>query len=618
MGQQPSFRRVVGAVLIAAACLATTSAPAADPSSAPATASAPAPELHELYPLEPPDTKSPRATLRSFVENMNRAHRLLMEATEESRSAPGFSTPASAREKADHAEEFFDRAARCLNLSRVPSALKTEVAYEGALQLKEILDRTDMPDLTAAPDLAALEQRLRDKLPEIVSWRIPHTGLTIEKVQSGPRQGEYLFSAATIEHLPEAYEAVRALPYRADVYTTPGFHDFYISTPGRLLPPKWSFSLPAWSNRLIAGQTVWQWIALVLLSVLLVLYVLLAHRILLRRLSDRSPQSRFWRRCLFCLAILLAMHVLNGLLADHVNLTGRLLLSLGTGFSAVAWLAGAGAVLCFTMAWAEWIISSPKIDPEGIRASYIRAVFGVVGFVAAASVFIYGLSHIGVALLPLLTGVGIGGLAVALAARPMLENIIGSFMIFADQPYQVGERIRVMEHEGTVEAIGLRSTRVRMRSGNVMSFPNEKMASMEIENISRRRSIRRTFHVTITYDTPPEKIRRAKQILEEVLDVPATKEEQDEETHRNVAIRDPDFLPHVYFSDLNADSLGIYVTYWYHPPDFWLYMRHADWVNTQIIERFNAEGIDFAFPTQTLYLAGDAKRPVEVRRPGET
>ena len=73
-----------------------------------------------------------------------------------------------------------------------------------------------------------------------------------------------------------------------------------------------------------------------------------------------------------------------------------------------------------------------------------------------------------------------------------------------------------------------------------------------------------------------------------------------------------DWAPRVYFNEFNADSLNILVLYWYHPPVYWEYLEHAHWINLQIIERFNAEGIDFAFPTQTLHMAGDEKRPFDI------
>lgn len=182
-----------------------------------------------------------------------------------------------------------------------------------------------------------------------------------------------------------------------------------------------------------------------------------------------------------------------------------------------------------------------------------------------------------------------------------------------------------MGQDGMVEAIGLRSTKIRLLTGPLTSIPNERMAAVEIENIGRRPYIRRTFNVTITYDTPPAKIDRAVQILQEILAVPnkphedhgiresagpaATPGEMEQPIHSNEAINKPDFPPRVFFNELNADSLNILVNYWYHPPEYWDYLKHAHWVNLQIMERFNAEGITFAFPTRTVHLADDKNHP---------
>ena len=124
------------------------------------------------------------------------------------------------------------------------------------------------------------------------------------------------------------------------------------------------------------------------------------------------------------------------------------------------------------------------------------------------------------------------------------------------------------------------------------------MASASIENIGRRPSIRRLANITITYDTPPEKVERAGEIIKEILD-----------NHEGMH---SDFPPRVYFSEFNADSLNILVIYWYHPPDYWAYMSFSERFNKEVFRRFNEEGIEFAFPTQTVYLAGDDKRPITI------
>jgi MscS family membrane protein len=146
-----------------------------------------------------------------------------------------------------------------------------------------------------------------------------------------------------------------------------------------------------------------------------------------------------------------------------------------------------------------------------------------------------------------------------------------------------------------------------------------------VENVGRRPYIRRLFSITIPYDTPVEDIHRAVQILKDILSTPesdttdkntiaASGEPQQPDPHPNEAINKEDHPPRVHFNELNPDSLNILVTYWFHPPDRWMYYDHAHSINMQIIERFNDAGIDFAFPSQTIYHAGDDKRPLTIEQ----
>ncbi len=197
----------------------------------------------------------------------------------------------------------------------------------------------------------------------------------------------------------------------------------------------------------------------------------------------------------------------------------------------------------------------------------------------------------------IIAGLGIGSLAIALAAQDTLKHFIGSFVIAGDKPFEIGERVVVDGHDGSVESIGLRSTSIRTLEGHVVTIPNGELANRTVQNIGKRPFIRRLMNITITYDTPPEKIQEAIEILKKIL-----------ENHEGM---EEDLPPKVYFSDFNSDSLNILVLYWYHPPDYWLYMDFSEKVNFEIIRQFNAAGIEFAFPTQTLYLAGDQKRPLD-------
>jgi MscS family membrane protein len=198
----------------------------------------------------------------------------------------------------------------------------------------------------------------------------------------------------------------------------------------------------------------------------------------------------------------------------------------------------------------------------------------------------------------LLAGLGIGGLALALAAQDTLKNFFGSIMIMLDKPFTVGQRVTAGGIDGTVEEIGFRSTRVRTLTGHLVTIPNEKLATDSVENIGRRPSIRRLTNITITYDTPPEKVEKAVSIIREILD-----------NHEGM---DPDFPPWVYFNEFNDTSLNILMIYWYFPPDYKAYLNFTERVNLEIMRKFEAEGIEFAFPTTTTYLAHDHRRPLHI------
>ena len=204
----------------------------------------------------------------------------------------------------------------------------------------------------------------------------------------------------------------------------------------------------------------------------------------------------------------------------------------------------------------------------------------------------------GVEIGPLLASLGIGGLAVALAAKDSIANFFGTLTILFDKPFQVGERIVIDNYDGTVEEVGFRSTRIRLLSGNLVTIPNEKIVNSGLENVAKRPNIRWLNNIGITYDTPPEKIEKAVTIIREIL-----------ADHEGMH---PDFPPRVYFNGFNDWSLNILVVAWYHPPEYWDFQEWVQRTCLQITRRFSAEGIDFAFPTRTLHLANDDKRQLKL------
>ena len=230
----------------------------------------------------------------------------------------------------------------------------------------------------------------------------------------------------------------------------------------------------------------------------------------------------------------------------------------------------------------------------------IRKILKILIILFAALMW---LDNIGFNVSTLIAGLGVGGIAIALAAQDTLKNFLGSIMILLDEPYQIGQRIVVKGHDGVVEEIGLRSTKLRLLSGHQTAIPNEEMARTDIENIGRRPHIRRLTNIAIPYNTPVAKVEKAVQIINDILD-----------DHEGM---DPGLPPRVYFNEFNRDSLNIIILYWYHPPDYWGFLAFNQRVNTQIMKGFEAEGIKFAFPTITNYLAQDTENPFQFGLSGE-
>lgn len=184
-----------------------------------------------------------------------------------------------------------------------------------------------------------------------------------------------------------------------------------------------------------------------------------------------------------------------------------------------------------------------------------------------------------------IAGLGIGGVAVALAAQNTLANIIGTLTILADRPMRVGDFIKVDGQEGNVESIGLRSTRLRTPDGHLVTIPNKIMSDSPIVNVSRRPTIRQLITISLTYDTSAERVQEAVRILREIF-------QAHPQTH--------DFI--VNWRDLGPHSLDIFVVYWCKSTDFKQFLVALEAINLDIKKRFDAAKLEFAFPTQTIQL----------------
>jgi MscS family membrane protein len=193
----------------------------------------------------------------------------------------------------------------------------------------------------------------------------------------------------------------------------------------------------------------------------------------------------------------------------------------------------------------------------------------------------------------LLAGLGIGGLAFALAAQDTLANVFGSIVVAIDQPFKIGEAVKIGASEGVVEDIGLRSTKLRAPGRNLIVIPNKIVAAEPVINNSRFLGRRVDQVLGLTYDATPEKLET---IVGRIRDIIT----QEAEVDRDSIL--------VFFRDFNASSLDIWVAYNVRDADFPKHLALKQRINLAIMRAVEAAGLAFAFPTQTVHFDGDIAR----------
>ena len=183
----------------------------------------------------------------------------------------------------------------------------------------------------------------------------------------------------------------------------------------------------------------------------------------------------------------------------------------------------------------------------------------------------------------LLAGVGIGGLALAMAAKDFVSNMFGGITVFVDQPFKAGDRIQIAGYDGTIEEIGLRSTRLRTLAGRIVIIPNFKFTDSFLENVTNEPSRKIACTLGLTYDTKPEQVEEAIGILKAIIFERSDALEQE---------------PTIWFDSFGDFSLNVKMVYYIKKEGHWAHSPSE--VNLEILKRFNAAGLEFAFPTQTL------------------
>ncbi len=236
----------------------------------------------------------------------------------------------------------------------------------------------------------------------------------------------------------------------------------------------------------------------------------------------------------------------------------------------------------------DYVIEKKFADLDGDGEPDNGIISFMSGLIKAALWIVAGLmvlSNLGVNVTGLMAGLGIGGLAIAFALQGIFADLFASFAIYLDKPFKVGDHIVVGEHRGTVEKIGIKSTRIRALQGEEIVISNQELTSARVHNFKKLEERRITTQFGVTYDTPQEKLEKIPDVIKEIVDA--------QQTTR---------FDRVYFTTFGDSALLFDLVYHIESDDYEEYLKAQQTMNFKIIEAFEKLGVEMAFPTQTIHL----------------
>lgn len=195
------------------------------------------------------------------------------------------------------------------------------------------------------------------------------------------------------------------------------------------------------------------------------------------------------------------------------------------------------------------------------------------------------LSNLGVNVSSLIAGMGIGGIAIALALQTVLGDLFSAFSIYIDKPFKVGDRIQVGTDFGTVEKVGMKTTRIRTLQGEQLIISNQELTNTRVQNYRRMEKRRSKFSLGVLYETPAEKLEAIPKIIEEIID-------------KNESAR----FDRCHFVDYGDFSLLFEIVFFVDSGDYGKFLEAKQNINMEIFKRFDKEGIGFAYPTQKIFV----------------
>lgn len=464
-----------------------------------------------------------------------------------------------------------ETAISCLDLSEIPIEARSVKGRELVVQLKRVIDRTRRVDFAEIPSYS--------EGGEYVFLRSPSGEIVIEQSSDGL----WRFSSSTVRGLESLYGQVK------DRRSVEGVEE----APTTLSLTMWlREQVPESLTRQVIYLEGWQWLGLILVvflgvvaeRVFMALVQVVARRGLKRRGKKVSsellvktirPASLVimvlvWWVGLIWLA--LPVPVLN-LYASAVKVVGIV---------AVVVFAYRLVDVLADLLMARATATESRFDD--LIVPLIRKSLKVV-VVAIGLVFVA--QNLGTDVAALVAGLGIGGLAVALAAKDTISNLFGSLTVLLDRPFHVGDWVVVGDVEGTVEEVGFRSTRVRTFYNSLITLPNANLISASVDNLGARSYRRWKTRIGISYDTAPERVDAFCEGVRELI--------------RNEPYTRKDYF-HVYLNEFGESGLEVLLYVFFQTPDWATELRERHRLAVDILRLAAELEVELSFPTQTLYL----------------
>lgn len=512
-------------------------------------------EIDRSQLLHPVKTDSPRATLKSFYDAMSDYKK-------------GVETKDSKLEK-----RIFD-AIRTFDLEDIKHTDKETFSKRAAVFLKETMDRVILLDYEKVPSDELVSSSSLKK------WRLKDTEIKMSLQQEGERQGEWLFTKDTVLRAREFFSRVKHVPYVAGS----GMGASYSK-------PWYETEVPEW----LKGETLfmpkWQILALffsILIGLILrkVIFFVVDN---IKKFTDKSQTD--WDDKIIeaseytlgsiaaCLFWFLSIRVMN--LEGNSFLILDVLLKVLLSFFVIKLAYQLVDVFTSYLGTKAAETDFPLDDQ---LVPLIRKSLRIFTVIFGALIAV---QNLGVNVMSVLAGLGLGGLAFALAAKDACANLFGSFMILLDKPFRVGDHIVFNGVEGSVEEIGFRSTKIRSFYGSQISVPNSSLANVNIDNMGRRKTRRLRTTLGLTYDTSPAQMEAFLEGLKNIIRANPYTVKQG----FNIA-----------FSEYGDFSLNVLINVFLDVPDHGMELLQKQNIFLEAMRLAEDIGVDFAFPTQSLYL----------------